>query len=92
MKRSKLFRIIALVAAVVISMTACSQDSVRQERKKSSEVQNVQFERIWKYDEAQEHDVEYAIIMGLDPAGEMLWTHVSEKYPCAQVMWWQKYC
>lgn len=84
----RIFRIIALLMAVVICLTACSQnvepDSQTTEPTKKNKVEKVMFERIWKHDEAQDRDIEYAIILGLDSNGESVWSHVTDEYPVAQ--------
>lgn len=85
--RGLLFRI-SLCAAALLCLSACvknnepvpqTETTVAQKR-----AERVAFEQIWAYDQKQKRDVEFAIISGLDAAGETVWTHVTDKYPIAQ--------
>lgn len=89
MKNRRFAQIIALLLVVVICLTACSQkvepDLQKTEPTVKNNVEEVMFERIWKHDEAQDRDIEYAIILGLDSAEEAVWSYITDEYPVSQV-------
>lgn len=89
MKNRRFSRIIALLVAAVICLTACSQN-VEQDPQKTepvakNKVEKVMFERIWKHDAEQDQDIEYAIILGVDSNGKSVWSHMTAEYPVSQV-------
>lgn len=88
MVNRRFFRIIALLLVTMICLTACSQnmdsDPQKTEPVIKNKVEKVMFERIWKHDEVQDRDMEYAIILGLDTNGDSVWSHVTDEYPVAQ--------
>lgn len=88
MKNRRFSHMIAFLVAAVICLTACSQNVGSAPQKTEpimkNKVEKVMFERIWKHDESQDRDIEYAIILGLDSNGESVWSHVTDEYPVAQ--------
>ncbi len=88
MKNRKTVRIMALILACLLCLTACGKTETRQQEETAAtenKVEHVQFELIVKLEEEQEEYCEFAIIMGMDSAGEPQWTHVTDRYPCTQV-------
>lgn len=90
MNKRKLMSITSMLIAVLLYVamfSACSAN-ISGEQAISTSVpkvaDNIRFERVYNYDEQQELDVEYAIIMGMGSDGAALWTHLTGSYPCGQ--------
>lgn len=91
MKNRSVFRIAVLVSTIVLCIgifSSCTQNTEEEPQvvlpEEQSAVANILFERIQKYDEEQDLYVEYAVIMGMASEEEVLWTHITDKYPCGQ--------
>lgn len=91
MKNGKYLRLIALLTAVLLCLTACGGNQALEKQEEPAEAkisaETVRFEQIWKYDEELEQDVEFAIITGLDAEGNQVWSHVTDRYPIGQDDW-----
>jgi len=92
MKNRFVFKIAALVITIMLCMgtfSSCAQNTEEEPLmvlpEEEISVEGIRFERIMKYDEEQDLYVEYAVIMGVASEDEVLWTHITDKYPCGQL-------
>lgn len=91
MRNRFVFRIAVLMATIVLCMgifSSCTENTVEPPvsmPEAATLPESIRFERIMKYDEEQDLYVEYAVIMGMVSEEEVLWTRITDKYPCGQL-------
>lgn len=88
MENKKFFSLIALFTTLLFCLTSCvpniEPDQQQNDPVATSAVEKVLFELARETDE-EFQDLEYAIITGVDAAGEVVWSHMSGKYLCAML-------
>ena len=86
-----IFKITVLLIAVslcVSMFSACNQnktaDHATEYFEKKEDIETVRFELVMNHDEEQDLYTEHAIILGMGPDNDVIWTHITEEFPCGQ--------